>query len=397
MGDYSEFIIPEILELEDVLRNIRPETEIRLVGGAVRDILLGVEPKDYDLATNMHPNDVKLHFEREGYTVIPTGLQHGTVTVVVNNQMFEITTLRVDTKTDGRHAEVEFTDDWKLDAERRDFTMNAMSINMDGNLFDYFDGERDLERRQVRFVGDPVKRIEEDYLRILRLFRFFAKLGKIQIDDQTRSAVITGGYGLSEISGERIWMEMSKILTGHLVEQNLELMFNLGVMNHIGFRHFNYEASGMTSCLTRNPITILAAGINESQVGTVINRWKVSGHERKLLHFLVENRHEAFQELKFFQDLMVDKKIPDQWVIELAALQARPDVIDELRSWDVPVFPVTGQDLLDIGMIPGPRIGEALSYLERVWRGRDYKLDKKALIKYYENGDSQDGACNSAG
>ena len=380
MGDYSEFIILEILELEDVLRNVRSATEIRLVGGAVRDILLGVEPKDYDLATNMHPNDVKLHFEREGYTVIPTGLQHGTVTVMIGNQAFEITTLRVDAKTDGRHAEVEFTDDWKLDAARRDFTMNAMSINMDGNLFDYFGGREDLEQRRVRFVGDAATRIEEDYLRILRLFRFFGRLGKIQIEDKTKTAIINQAVGLEAISGERIWMEMQKILAGHLVEKNLELMCSLGVMNHIGFGHFDFKTAGMTSCLSRNPITILAAGINASQVGTVINRWKVSGHERKLLHFLVENRHDEFQELKFFQDLMVQKQNPDQWVIELAALQARPDVVDELMTWNVPVFPVTGKDLLDIGFEQGPKIGHMLDWLEIVWMGSDYTLTKQKLL-----------------
>lgn len=379
MGDYSEFITPEIREIENVLR-YASEGQFRLVGGAVRDILLGVEPKDYDLATILRPEIVKGYFERAGYVVIPTGLQHGTVTVIVNGEPFEITTLRIDTKTDGRHAEVKFTDDWKLDAARRDFTINAMSINMDGNLFDYFDGREDLEQRRVRFVGDAATRIEEDYLRILRLFRFFGRLGKIQIDDKTKTAIINQAVGLEAISGERIWMEMQKILAGHLIEQNLELMFKLGVLNRIGFAHFDFKASGMTSCLSRNPITILAAGINASQVGTVINRWKVSGHERKLLHFLVENRHEEFQELKFFQDLMVQKQNPDQWVIELAALQARPDVVDELMAWNVPVFPVTGKDLLDIGFEQGPKIGHMLNWLEIVWMGSDYTVTKQKLL-----------------
>jgi len=388
MGDYSEFIIPEIREIENVLR-YASAGQLRLVGGAVRDILLGVEPKDYDLATVLRPEIVKGYFERAGYVVIPTGLQHGTVTVIVNGEPFEITTLRIDIETDGRHAKVEFTDDWKLDAKRRDFTINAMSIDTYGNLHDYFGGQDDLTQRRVRFVGDPVKRIEEDYLRILRLFRFFGKLGKIQLDDQAKSAVANRAFGLKNISGERIWMEMQKILTGHLVEQNLELMFDLGVLNHIGFDHFNYKAAGVTSCLTRNPITILTAGMSESQIGTVEDRWKVSGNERKLLRFLFNWRHEAFENLKFFQNLMVSRKTPDEWVIELAALQARPDVIDELRAWNVPAFPVIGHDLLNIGIPQGPRIGEVLNYLERVWITRHYKPTKKELIGYYESGDEE--------
>lgn len=395
MGDYFEAIIPEICELDEVLRRFTPAAHLRLVGGAVRDILLGVEPKDYDLATDLRPEVVKDRMEKSGYVVIPTGLQHGTVTVVVNNQPFEITTLRIDIETDGRHAKVEFTDDWKLDAARRDFTINAMSIDMHGNLFDYFGGQEDLEQRRVRFVGDAAKRIEEDYLRVLRLFRFFSRLGKIQIDDTTKTAVINQAIGLESISGERIWMEMQKILTGHLVEQNLELMFNLGVMKHIGLSVFNYKAAGMASCLTRNPITILAAAaLNASeQFDTVVNRWKISANERKLLQFLFDNRHEAFVDLKWYQDLMVIKNNPDQWVIELAALQARPDVIDELRAWDVPVFPVTGQDLLDIGYSQGPVIGRTLDYLEKVWMMHGYTWSKEQLLKYYMSGDDQ---CDSS-
>jgi len=386
MGDYSEFITPEIREIENVLR-YASEGHLRLVGGAVRDILLGVEPKDYDLATILRPEIVKGYFERAGYVVIPipTGLEHGTVTVMVKGRAFEITTLRVDAKTDGRHAEVKFTDDWKLDAARRDFTINAMSIDMAGNLFDYFGGQEDLEQRHVRFVGDAGKRIEEDYLRILRLFRFFGRLGKIEIDQETRIAVVNQAVGLESISGERIWMEMQKILSGHLVEQNLTNMVSHNVMEYIGLTPlFDCKSAGMTSCLTRNPITILAAGMNESQMGTVEDRWKVSGNERKLLRFLFNWRHEAFEDLKFFQDLMVDKKIPDEWVIELAALQARPDVIDELRVWDVPVFPVTGQDLIDRGYTPGPRIGRELEQLFQVWINHRYVLDTEDLLNWSE-------------
>ena len=144
---------------------------LRLVGGVVRDLLLGCKPKDVDLATECTPDEMIRLFEQEGIRHIPTGLQHGTITAHINNVDYEITTLRVDHLTDGRHAIVEFTSDWKIDAERRDLTINAMSLNFDGVLYDYFDGQRHLAEHKICFVGDSRSRIKEDYLRILRYFR----------------------------------------------------------------------------------------------------------------------------------------------------------------------------------------------------------------------------------
>lgn len=145
---------------------------MRLVGGVVRDLLLGNDPKDIDLATECTPQGMIQIFERAGLRYIPTGLQHGTVTVNINHINYEITTLRIDHVTDGRHALVQFTSDWMKDAERRDLTINAMSLSFDGTLFDYFNGRKDLEERKVRFVGNARERITEDYLRILRYFRY---------------------------------------------------------------------------------------------------------------------------------------------------------------------------------------------------------------------------------
>lgn len=144
---------------------------MRFVGGVVRDLLLGILPKDIDLATDCTPDNMICMFDKEGIRYIPTGIKHGTVTVHMNHADYEITTLRIDTLTDGRHAHVEFTEDWKIDAERRDLTINSMSLAIDGTLYDYFDGEKHLKERKVLFVGDPCARIEEDYLRILRYFR----------------------------------------------------------------------------------------------------------------------------------------------------------------------------------------------------------------------------------
>ena len=145
---------------------------IRLVGGVARDLLLGHQPKDIDLATDCTPENMVQIFEREGLHYIPTGLQHGTITVHINKVNYEITTLRIDHVTDGRHAIVQYTSEWSKDAERRDLTINAMSLSFDGTLYDYFNGMEDLKKKKVRFVGNARERIKEDYLRILRYFRY---------------------------------------------------------------------------------------------------------------------------------------------------------------------------------------------------------------------------------
>lgn len=161
---------PDLLRLEHLFSS--NGYTLRLVGGAVRDLLLARSPKDIDLATECTPEDMVKLFEAEGIRYIPTGLQHGTVTVCTGDGAYEVTTLRVDRQTDGRHAVVDFTTDWQVDANRRDFTINAMSLALDGSLYDYFSGQEHLADRRVEFVGDAKARIREDYLRILRYFRW---------------------------------------------------------------------------------------------------------------------------------------------------------------------------------------------------------------------------------
>lgn len=210
--------------------------DIRIVGGAVRDILLGIQPKDVDLGTNATPSEMIALFKQYKVHYIETGLQHGTITAHVNKRDFEVTTLRIDAETDGRHAKVQFTHDWKLDAERRDLTFNAMSLGLDGSLFDYFDGREDLFNHRVRFVGDPRLRIQEDYLRILRYFRFYGRIA-LEADnhDQTTLNVIREcSDGLRQISVERIWMEVSKILTGNHTPDLFRRMYELNVSQSIG-------------------------------------------------------------------------------------------------------------------------------------------------------------------
>ena len=210
--------------------------DIRLVGGVVRDLLLNVPSKDIDLSTNATPEQMKDVFLKNGIKFIETGLEHGTLTAHVNNVDFEVTTLRYDTDQDGRWAKVVFTDDWKLDAERRDLTINAMSMDTECTLYDYFNGVDDLKCRRIRFVGDSRQRIKEDYLRILRYFRFYGRIARDEDkhDKQILEAIKETAQGLEKIAVERIWMELSKILVGNFAPSLIKHIYDLGVAEHIG-------------------------------------------------------------------------------------------------------------------------------------------------------------------
>src|SRR6476619_272274 len=186
--------------------------EARVVGGAVRNALLDVPIAEIDVATTAVPDDVIKRVTAAGFKHVPTGIEHGTVTVIIDKHPFEVTTLRKDVETYGRHAKVEFGRDWKADAERRDFTINSLSVTRDGIVYDYAGGLDDLAHRRVRINGDPAKRIEEDYLRILRFFRFHAAYSAGHPDAAGLAACIAARKGLDQLSRERVRMEILKLL-----------------------------------------------------------------------------------------------------------------------------------------------------------------------------------------
>lgn len=232
--EFQSVLTPELFTVATPLE--KQGFDVRIVGGAVRDILLGIKPKDVDLGTNATPLEMIELFKKMNIHYIETGLQHGTLTVHVNKHNFEVTTLRIDAETDGRHAKVEFTNDWMVDAERRDLTINAMSLGLDGSLYDYFGGRDDLLKRRVRFVGDPKLRIQEDYLRILRYFRFYGRISSEEDnhDPTTLNVIQECAEGLKKIAVERIWIEISKILTGKYMPSLVRRMYDLNVAQFIG-------------------------------------------------------------------------------------------------------------------------------------------------------------------
>ena len=231
---FRDLLTPDLLRLESIFR--KNGYGFRLVGGVVRDLLLDRTPKDVDIATECTPEEMMKLFDAHDIRYIPTGLQHGTVTAHINHKDYEVTTLRIDRVTDGRHATVEFTKDWRVDAERRDLTINAMSLDMEGNLYDYFDGQKHLAEKKVVFVGDARKRIREDYLRILRYFRFYGRIvpSPELHDAATLEAIRETADGLAQISVERVWVEVGKILQGSHAPHLLRCMYSLQVARHIG-------------------------------------------------------------------------------------------------------------------------------------------------------------------
>lgn len=355
--------------------------DLRVVGGAVRDLMLGRKPKDIDFATDATPDEMVAFLEKEGLRTIPTGIEHGTITAMgpETNEPYEITTLRIDVETTGRHASVEFTRDWRKDAERRDLTFNAMSIDMDGNLYDYFGGAQDLRDYVTRFVGDADTRIKEDYLRILRFFRFVGRMDKPVIDDLQAEAIQRNAEGLLQISGERIWMEVSKILTGKNVDFIIKQMCKYGVAEQINLPCEGIASINAVRYKTDNPITILSVLVNnESAAQTVIFQWKLSNNEKQLLLFLITQQNVT----EWGAKNMLTDGIPFEYIQELCAKYSRMNICKKLRNWEIPTFPVTGQDLIALGVKPGPKFGEILTDLKNKWKTSNFTLDKIQLLSY---------------
>jgi poly(A) polymerase/tRNA nucleotidyltransferase (CCA-adding enzyme) len=375
--------------------------EARIAGGAVRDTLAGRPVADIDLATPRRPSDVVAALTAAGIRAVPTGLAHGTITAVSHGRGFEITTLRRDVATDGRHAVVDFTDDWQADAARRDFTMNALSMTRDGAVFDYFGGIADLRAGRVRFVGDPATRIAEDYLRILRCFRFHARYGRDAPDPAALAAIRAGVPGLARLSAERVWSELGRILAAPDPRGAVALMAALGVLAAVlpegadPARLDRLVAAGappdpllrLAALLTGDPLALAArlrlavaerdrllalraAPLPPPDADDATLRRLLCDTDPAVLRdriWLAEGdgrggaRREATGEAtrEATGDARRDGKGDGPgW----AALRAR------LEAMQRPVFPLEGRDVLALGLPPGPQVGALLRAVRDWWR-----------------------------
>ncbi|XP_037304359.2 CCA tRNA nucleotidyltransferase 1, mitochondrial [Pungitius pungitius] len=376
--------------------------ELRIAGGAVRDLLSGKRPEDVDFATTATPEEMKRMFQKAGIRMINNkGEKHGTITARLHNENFEVTTLRVDVQTDGRHAEVEFTTDWQKDAERRDLTINSMFLGLDGTLYDYFKGYEDLQNREVRFVGSAEQRIQEDYLRILRYFRFY---GRVALEPgahkpETLAAIRENGRGLAAISGERIWVELKKMVVGNHAAHLLELLYRLDLAQYIGLPpDGNIEEMKRVWNTAKDrspkPMTVLAALFRcPEEVDKMDLRLKVSREEKTLALFLVRYRRELCRSqdepdsLKPFTDFIFDSRELDTQskVCELLKYQGEEKLLAELSRWSVPRFPVSGHDLRRLGITSGKDIGATLQELRDVWKKSRYQMDKDELLGHIKS------------
>ncbi len=339
----------------------------RVVGGAVRDTLAGRPIADADLATPEPPDRVIAALHAAGLKHAPTGLQHGTVTAISGGQGFEVTTLRRDDTTDGRHAEVSWTDDWQEDAARRDFTMNAMSMQPDGTVFDYFGGQADLAAGRVRFVGDPARRIAEDYLRVLRFFRFHGRYGAKPPDRQTAGALQAGAAQLPWLSVERTWSELKRIFVVPNAAETVRLMAKLGVLAAVlpGADPAAFERL-VRAGAPADPLLRLAA----LRPGTeAAKRFKLSNAETAVLEGLAGPLPDPAWDDAALRRATADTApqalIGRAWIAggdsaNWAALRAR---LGARR----PVFPVQGRDVVALGVPMGPEVGRLLAAVRAWW------------------------------
>lgn len=401
-------LIPEIMKLEHsqygfiftpqltTILNVfdKYKYEVRLCGGAVRDILLGKTPTDLDFATIATPYEIVAMLEKENIRIVNKGgLKHGTVTSHVGGVNFEITTLRIDVITDGRHADVEFTKDWKLDAGRRDLTVNSMFLGMDGTVYDYFDGYEDLKKRQVRFVGDAIQRISEDFLRILRYFRFYGRLAhKPDLHDQyILEAIREKGSGLKQISGERIWSELSKILEGTFGPELIKTILDLDLGPYIGLpNQSNVEEFdkiiNRSKDLKLNPITMLTAFLRDSQdMINLNNRLKFRVFDRDLGLFLIESRHEKWTsdtmkkyKIKIIQN-PTKQDVMKAYIAQLLMYNNERNILKEFEEWEPLKMPITGNMIKNCG-VEGKKVGLILRKLIEYWADDDFKTDVKELM-----------------
>jgi tRNA nucleotidyltransferase/poly(A) polymerase len=372
--------------------------EARVVGGAVRNTLMKLPPGDTDIATTATPEEVIRRVTTAGFKAVPTGVEHGTVTVVAAGTPFEVTTLRVDVETFGRKANVRFGRDWNADAERRDFTINALSVTPDGTVYDYVGGLADLEARRVRFIGDPALRIAEDYLRILRFFRFHAAYGEGEPDAAGLQACIAGRGGLEQLSRERVRMELLKLLVAKgavpaltaMAEAGLLLSISGGVPLITDVEHMAEIEAALG--LAPDPIRRLAA-LNVFIVEDAARLWqrlRLTNAEHERLASMGDGWWRVSPEggeaaARVWLYRLGPRHFPDRVLLAWARAAAKPgdDAWRRLATlpqrWTAPAFPLKAADFMQRGVAKGPALGAALRAAEEAWIAADFPDDARAL------------------
>lgn len=387
--------IDERLKRADWL--MRPETQrmlalldgaegrTRVVGGIVRDTLLELPRanSDIDMATELRPEEVILRAERARLSAYPTGIEHGTVTLRLDRLTAEVTTLREDVETDGRHAVVRFGTDWRQDALRRDFTLNALYAGMDGTLFDPLHGVEDCLARKVRFIGKPAERIAEDRLRVYRFFRFSASHAGEQFDPEGLAACAAAAGTLGRLAAERVGAEMRRMLALPRIANTLRAMREAEVLP---------LPEAMTRLLhgyerrARKPEYAARLAILMSEIGAerLQAMWRLSNDDIGTAEAILSAAR-LIGEFKLNEAAYRHPGALADGIDVAATLSNWGDagklaVVEQLQRLDVPHFPIRGNDLISLGMPPGRELGVELERLERAWIASGFALDRAALL-----------------
>lgn len=383
--------------------------EARIAGGAVRNALLGVAVSDVDIATTTTPDETERRAQAAGFRTVPTGKEHGTMTVIVDGRGYEVTTLRADVETNGRHARVVFGTDWQQDAERRDFTINALYATATGEVIDLVGGLADLESRTLRFIGDAEQRIREDYLRILRFFRFFAWYGGGRPDADGLRACVRLKDGLAGLSAERVWSELRKLLAAPDPSRALLWMRQSGVLTAILPESEKWGIDAIHGLVaaerdlgwTPDPMLRLEAILppDEARMAILSKRLRLSNADAARLTTWAmtppisdKTGDAAFQKIAYRGDV---QGIEDRLRLALASSRTRAEqdmaalteaggysrLLRLLGEWQRPVFPVRGGDLVSLGAAQDRRLGETLKALEDEWVDGGFQLERDALLE----------------
>ena len=391
--------IKEAKLIFEYLNEIGKENQVRFVGGCVRKALCGENIDDIDLATSLKPDEVKTKLSMKNIKVIDTGISHGTVTAILNKKKFEITTLRKDISTDGRHANVQFTLNWEEDALRRDFTINAIYADINGRIFDPQNGVSDLNKGKLKFVGSPSERIQEDYLRILRYLRFFTQYSRFDHDKEVIQFIKQYINGLNKISKERIFDEIKKILSLKniynlfLNEQSKEIILN--IFPQFKFYHrlknFNNLDKKLKDRYDYKMILALLIVDHTDNCDFFCYKYKVSNNIINKFHNITKNI-ENFKNKKFYLEENLKKSIyftskenvSDILLFSKCENNKIKDIdleklLNYVGSCKIPKFPISGDDLKKQGYTSGQALGKKLKFLEEKWIKNNFVLDKNYL------------------
>ncbi len=386
--------LPDYLRAEGPQRVFAALPGARAVGGCVRDALAGLPVHDLDMAAPFPPEAIAERLAAAGFRVFETGLKHGTVTAVLDGAAIEVTSLRRDVATDGRHAEVEWTTDWAEDAARRDFTINAMSMGGDGVLHDPFGGQADLAARRVRFVGEADQRLREDFLRALRFFRFQARYGGDLPDAEAVRAIRAAVPGLARLSAERVWSEIKRLMAAPDPREALRLMAETGVLQAVlpeaghAARLDVAQARGVTDVLLRIAM-LLPVG---TDITALAGRLRLSGEEAarlRALHAIAdapgpeERDAGALRRFAARARIRSEAALPAEILLVAAAAHPAADYTGLLTAIPAglgPAFPLQGRDALALGLPHGPRIGLLLAAVRDWWLDGGAQADHAACL-----------------